>query len=643
MNSSASDPCLTVVDENYSFTPEILDLPAQPGPAACTCPILSHLAEVHRELAGVHTGQVATYIPELAKADPDWFGICVVTTNGGVYEVGDSSVPFSIQSLSKPFVYGLALEDRGRAEVMEKIGVEPTGDAFNSISLDPETGRPRNPMINAGAITATALVEGRTSRMKLDRIVDMFGRYAGRSLEIDQAVYRSESDTGHRNRAIGYMLRNAGILTEDPAAALDLYFQQCAISATCRELAIMAATLANRGVNPLTGAQAIRGEYVESVLGVMGTCGMYDYAGEWLHDVGLPAKSGVSGGVIAVLPGQLGIGVFSPRLDRHGNSIRGVRTCNALSRHWDLHLFNRPGTGRSVIRVRSSAAELSSNRLWNPAEAAILREHGSRILVYQLQGHLLFASTELLVREIVGHDDGVDYIILDFKRVLSVNESACRLLAPLLAEYHASGRTIILTHADHLTHLGRFLRRILGARADEILQLSPDNDTALEACENRLLARLRPPATSPQNIVLKDFDLCRGLDAAELTALGQILRRRSYAAGETVIHAGDDARELFLLARGSVRVVIDLPEGRSKRLASFSAGMAFGEMAALDRAPRSATVIADTDTLCDILPLSAFDRLAVTHPGIKIKLLENLARGLSAKLRRANRELTVLE
>jgi len=609
----------------------------------CASPIQQHLEQLHRELSGVTDGAVATYIPELAKANPDWFGICVVTTNGGLYEAGDSHQTFTIQSISKPFVYGLALEDRGRAEVFSKIGVEPTGDAFNSISLDPTTGRPRNPMINAGAIASTGLIEGKTPATRLQRILDLFELYAGAELKVDAAVYRSESETGHRNRAIGHMLRNFGILTEDPTPTLELYFQQCSILASCRDLAVMAATLANRGVNPITGKQAIRGEYVESVLGVMGTCGMYDYSGEWLHDVGLPAKSGVAGGIIAVLPGQLGIGVFSPRLDAHGNSIRGIRVCDALSRHWDLHLFNRPGIGRSAIRLRSSGAEFNSSRVRTVVESQALREHGDGIQLYQLQGNLTFASAEMVLRELSERAGAIRFLILDFKRVLTVSESASRLFAALLGEYASAERHIVFAHVEGVPALRRYLKAKLGERFEELFEVFDDKDTALEACENRLLARLFPEAPADLSVARCDYELLRDLNPDEIAAVGALLHRQTHGAGEVIIRAGDEAHELFLLARGKVSVIVTLPSGRTKRLATFSAGMAFGEMAILDRAPRSAMIVADTEVACDVLTLHDFAALGTTHPAIKIQMLENLARGLSLKLRKANRELTVLE
>ena len=266
-----------------------------PYPGSLRSPVQAYLERLHARHAGLREGAVATYIPELAKADPEWFGVCLATVDGRVYEVGDAQQPFTIQSISKPIAYGLALEYRGRAAVAKKVGVEPTGEAFNSISLAPGTGCPLNPMINAGAIATTSLIAGRSPADRLERLLAVFSLYAGRPLGIDETVYRSEKDTGHRNRAIGHMLRNFDVLTTDPDAALDLYFGQCSIAVTCRDLSVIAATLANGGVNPLTGERALRHDLVESVLSVMTTCGMYDFAGEWVYSVGLPAKSGVAG------------------------------------------------------------------------------------------------------------------------------------------------------------------------------------------------------------------------------------------------------------------------------------------------------------------------------------------------------------
>lgn len=585
---------------------------------------------------------MANYIPELAKANPDWFGICLVTTTGAVYEVGDSQQPFTIQSISKPFVYGQALEDNGRNEVLKKVGVEPTGDLFNSISLEPDTGRPRNPMINAGAIATAGLIAGKTINTRFKRILDTFSNYAGRALTLDESVYRSESETGHRNRAIGHMLRNFDILVSDPMPVAELYFMQCSISVTCRDLAMMAATLANRGTNPVTGKQAIRGEYIENVLSVMGTCGMYDYAGEWIYRVGMPAKSGVGGGIIAVLPGQLGIGVFSPPLDVHGNSVRGIRVCQELSQHFGLHLFNRPGVGRSTIRLKFTGAEFNSSRVRSRDENRLLREAGKRIGVWQLQGNLMFSTAEVVVRDVLADLEETDYVILDFKRALSANESACGLLYQLLMELSASGKTLLFVQPDRVPLFRRFLRVKLGDELEKFYHAFEDFDVALEWCENHLIQAKLPALGQDGAVELSAFPAFANLTAAELAIIAACLEHRAFRAGEAIIQAGDEAGEMFFLKHGRVSVVTTLAFGVKKRVATFSPGTTFGEMAMIDRQPRSAMIVADTSVECALLKLSDFDAWDKSHPAIKIKLLQNLCLDLCGKLRKANRELNVL-
>ncbi len=311
------------------------------GIRTAVSPFRNTLRELHRRYRDLDEGRVADYIPELATANPAWFGIAVAGAGDGqMFEAGDCEQEFTIQSISKPFVFGLALEDHGREAVAARVGVEPTGDAFNSIiKLDEGSHRPHNPMVNAGAIATAALIKGDTHVERLNRLLDMFGRYIGRRPKVDVAVYASERQTGHRNRSIAHLLLNFGMLPPNVEEVLDLYFQQCSILVTARDLAMMAATLANGGVNPVTGVRALQAQYVQDLLSIMYTCGMYDYAGQWAYDVGLPAKSGVSGGVMTVVPGRMGMAVFSPPLDSHGNSVRGVAVCRDLSRHFGLHCF----------------------------------------------------------------------------------------------------------------------------------------------------------------------------------------------------------------------------------------------------------------------------------------------------------------
>jgi glutaminase len=608
-----------------------------------TSPVLDYLEHLRGEFGAVKDGTVATYIPELAKADPDWFGISLVTATGAIYEVGDSRQPFTIQSISKPFVYGLALEDNGRTEVLKKVGMEPTGDAFNSISLEPGTGRPRNPMINAGAIATTSLIAGKSPQTRLRRLLEMFALYTGRNVLLDQPVYHSESETGHRNRAIGHMLRNFDILTSDPSPSVELYFQQCSVTVTARDLGIMAATLANRGVNPVTGKQAIRGEYVESVLSVMGSCGMYDYAGEWIYKIGMPAKSGVAGGIIAVLPGQLGIGVFSPPLDAHGNSVRGIKVCDAISRNFDLHLLNRPSIGKFTIRLKFTGAELNSSRVRTPEEVKALQQSGNGIKVYQLQGNLTFTTAEAVLRDVMESFDATQQLILDFKRVLTLNESACRMFYELLLKLSAHGKPVLFTHSVHVRLLQRYMKLKLGKRFEKTFQAFDDNDLALEWCENRLLEKILPASRVGLRAKIAEYELCKNFTVPELKIFTSFLRRQTYKAGDTIIHIGDEAKEFFLLARGCVSVILPQDNGGRRRLATFSAGMVFGEMAVIDHAPRSAMIVADTDVECDVLSLENFERLGVCHPSPKIKLLKNLTLSLSRRLRKANRELSLFD
>ena len=311
-------------------------------------PFRTTLNELHAKYRGNMEGKVADYIPELALADPNWFAISVVTVDGQSFDVGDYQQLFSIQSVSKPFMFGLALEDHGREAVLKKVGVEPTGEAFNAIVLDEASNRPFNPLVNAGAIATADLVQGKDFADRIKRTLAMFARYVGRELNIDNAIFLSERTTGHRNRAISHLMLNFGMVTEQIPDSLELYFQQCSIRVNAHDLAVMGATLANAGANPITKERAIDRQYVKDVLSVMLTCGMYDYAGEWAYRVGLPAKSGVGGGICAVVPGRCGIGVFSPLLDARGNSVRGIKVCEELSQRFGLHEFDLGFDGPSI-------------------------------------------------------------------------------------------------------------------------------------------------------------------------------------------------------------------------------------------------------------------------------------------------------
>jgi glutaminase len=311
--------------------------------------IQSVIDHVHAQYLPLQDGQVATYIPELAKANPEHFGISVVSTAGHSFHVGDCDAPFTIQSVSKPLTFGMALEEFGPEEVARYVGVEPSGDAFNSIELESGSNRPFNPMVNAGAITVTALLHARYGDDAFDHVLERFNTAAGHRLAVDEAVFESERRTGHRNRAIAHLLLNFGLVHAEAERALDVYFRQCAILVTSRDLAMIAATLANMGRNPRTGHAAFDVGTVKPMLSIMFTCGMYDYSGEWAYRVGIPAKSGVGGGVMSVVNRQLGIATYSPRLDSRGNSCRGLRACEELAGRFGLHAFDCLNVGSSFL------------------------------------------------------------------------------------------------------------------------------------------------------------------------------------------------------------------------------------------------------------------------------------------------------
>lgn len=290
-------------------------------------------------------GEVATYIPELGKADPEGFGISLVTVDGQTFSIGDYEQEFTIQSICKPLAFLLALEMHGRDKTLKHVGVEPSGDAFNSIELDPRTKRPFNPMVNAGAIAVASLVKS----AGVSGFVERLSRAAGRPLRVDEAVRDSEAATGHRNRAIAWLMRNFDILDDGVDETLDQYFSQCSVLVTCQDLAMIGATLANIGENPVTRQDVFNVKYVKDALAVMFTCGMYDYAGEWAYRVGVPAKSGVAGGIMAVVNRQLSVAVYSPRLDARGNSVRGIKVCTDLADEFGLHAFDFMNVGSNFI------------------------------------------------------------------------------------------------------------------------------------------------------------------------------------------------------------------------------------------------------------------------------------------------------
>ncbi|TDB99095.1 glutaminase [Actinomadura sp. 7K534] len=398
-------------------------------------PIPDYLIEVLEGVASNRSGAPAGYIPELAAADPEQLGAVFATVDGEIYGAGDIDAEFTIQSISKPFTYALALADRGFDAVLAKVGVEPSGEAFNEISLESGSGRPLNPMINAGAITTHSLIGSAEldSAERLERVVAGLSAFAGRRLAIDESVCTSELENAYRNLAIAHMLRSHDILTEDPTTVVAGYTRQCSLLVTARDLALMAATLANRGVNPVSGEQVVPESVIRQVLSVMATCGMYDAAGDWATQVGIPAKSGVAGGLIGALPGQIGIATFSPRLDPHGTSVRGVSLFERFSADMGLHVMEVPAAARAVMR--------SNHVVGTGADA---------VRVLRLQGGLRFAGAERVVREAVDIESAEARVALDLTMVYSVDDVARRMLLEVVRRLALDGRSVYVVDPESM-------------------------------------------------------------------------------------------------------------------------------------------------------------------------------------------------
>src|SRR5262245_28770419 len=601
--------------------------------AATEPPLLRFLATCHADFSAETAGAVANYIPELGKADPDHFGISLSTLDGHVYEVGDTQIPFTIQSMSKPFVFALALDTLGAARVESAIGVEPSGDPFNSIRLNAEN-HPFNPMVNAGAIACSGLIHEAKGDDAFEYIREALGRFAGRKLGVDEPVYASESATGDRNRAIAYLLRTNAVLRDRVDSVLDVYFRQCAILVTARDIAVMAATLANRGLNPVTGQQVMTPYAISRTLSVMTSSGMYDYAGEWIYRVGIPAKSGVGGGILAALPARLGLGSYSPRLDKHGNSVRGIRVCEALSSHYDLHMLNRSDDARTSIIADYSIGKNPSRRSRRPHERDILARHHEQVRVIELVGTLSLSNVDYVSRQLASKPRP-QFVIFDLHRVTSLTRAGARLVAEEFRELAAHHVTVVLAGVKRGSREWSIIRERAGSlnNVRDFYLL----DTAIEWAEDQLVYRYGGAIDFHETTELSEQPLLEGLSPEELADLAAVGTVRHYKAGEKIVSAGAPATSIFFLRSGAVHVT--LPDG--VRLATLTAGMAFGEMALIEPT-RSADVLADASATAVEIQIADFERFRDRHPKAGERIMRNLAEILAERLIVANTKVDLL-
>ncbi|MHA7282064.1 glutaminase A [Arthrobacter sp. TMS2-4] len=582
-------------------------------------PIESYLKTIHREISDLKDGKPYSTIPAMANVDPDNFGICLTTVDGYMYEVGDTREEFTIQSISKPFTYGLALADLGMEAVDAKVDVEPSGDTFNEISLAPGSGRPSNAMINAGALTATSLVRSRGGNTRFKRILSTYSQFAGRQLGVDEEIFRSEVEHGHRNRALAYLLRSFGIIEDDPTPVIEDYFRQCSVMVNCMDLSVMAATLANSGRNPLTGVEVMDLLAVERVLSVMTTCGMYDDAGSWISTVGMPAKSGVAGGTIAVLPGQVGLAIYSPPLDEHGSSVRGMATSQRLSRDMELHFVRAARAGKSAIRATYDILATPSGIRRTDEAMDVLRDHGHRAQVIELNGDLLFAGTESMVRELSGLDDDVDFVILDLRRVDEVADVSLRLLGEVRENLTTMGCDLVLIDGEGT----------LAETFKDVDRPVPTFDTrtaAVEWCENELITQYGGDLLLPSKVEVSQCPALSPLTDEDIEALTLRMEDRTYEKGHVVRRVGQTFGGVYFILSGKIVTSVPGPSGERLKLTTLSAGMTFGELALGSDDRQETTVKALEDVHVKVLTAQAIKAIEKEDPKLAVELWKALTR-----------------
>jgi glutaminase len=402
---------------------------------------------------------------------------------------------------------------------------------------------------------------------------------------------------------------------------------------TARDIAIMAATLANRGINPVTGEQVVTPYAIARTLSVMTSSGMYDYAGEWIYRVGIPAKSGVGGGILAALPARLGLGSYSPRLDSHGNSVRGIKVCEALSAHYDLHMLNRSDDARNII-ADYDIGQSASRRSRRPHEQRILANHQQDVRIIELVGTLTFSNVDYVSRQLAAKPRP-HFIIFDLRRVAVVTPAGARLLAEGFRELARFNVTAVISGIKRTSPEWK----IIGEWTDGLSNLRnyPLLDDAIEWAEDQIVYRHGGAIEAVEMTELSEQPLLAGLAAEELLALASLGKLRTYQAGETIIAASEPATSLFFLKSGVVHV--KLPSGI--RLATITAGMAFGEMALLE-GHRSADIVADKSVTALEVPLADFERFRKQHPRAGERIMRNLAQMLADRLIAANSKVNLL-
>ena len=580
------------------------------------------------------SGKTADYIPELSRANPDQFGVALASSDGYIHEIGDSLQEFTIQSISKAFAYSLALELVGEKEVNKIIGVEPSGEAFNSIRFQNDN-RPFNPMINAGAIACTALICSVEKSKAFKKIQKIMSDFAGRNLSLDEKVFKSENATGDRNRAIAWLLKNNKIIKTNVEQSLVTYFKQCSLLVSARDLATMGATLACNGINPVTKKRVISVENALKTMSIMVSSGMYDYSGEWVYRVGFPAKSGVGGGIIAALPSQFGLGTFSPPLDRQGNSVRGIEVCKRISSYYNLHILEIEGNIKDSIVASYNLQNIRSSTERKEKNIKILEKFGAKAHVYELAGSINFMAVDYIVRRLQELDKK-EFIILSMRKVSQLSSGADKLLDAFIQTLNSLSTKIIFSDIEFNSQTWNKIFGSLGNMDDNKTRLFENNNEAIRWVEDFLIQKYSTDEKVNKNENLKEQFLFKALSNSDLDFLKERMIEKKFKKNVKIISKGDEADGIYFLQSGKVDIAINV----QKSLTTLNAGTCFGEFALIEpKSKRSANVTTLTECTCFYLPLKILDSIQQSRKKIIETLLKNLALLLIKRLKDCNSKI----
>ncbi len=594
-------------------------------------PLDIFLKNIYSNILLNKSGKTADYIPELSRVNPDQFGIALASSDGYIHEIGDSLQEFTIQSISKAFAYSLALELVGEKEVNKIIGVEPSGEAFNSIRFQNDN-RPFNPMINAGAIACTALICSVEKSKAFKKIQKIMSDFAGRNLSLDEKVFKSENATGDRNRAIAWLLKNNKIIKTNVEQSLVTYFKQCSLLVSARDLAIMGATLACNGINPVTKKRVISVENALKTMSIMVSSGMYDYSGEWVYRVGFPAKSGVGGGIIAVLPSQFGLGTFSPPLDRQGNSVRGIEVCKRISSYYNLHILEIEGNIKDSIVASYNLQNIRSSTERKEKNIKILVKFGVKAHVYELAGSINFMTVDYIVRRLQELDEK-EFIILSMRKVSQLSSGADKLLDAFIQTLNSLSTKIIFSDIEFNSQTWNKIFGSLGNMNDNKTRLFENNNEAIRWVEDFLIQKYSTDEKVNKNENLKEQFLFKALSNSDLDFLKERMIEKKFKKNVKIISKGDEADGIYFLQSGKVDIALNL----QKSLTTLNAGTCFGEFALIEpKSKRSANVITLTECTCFYLPLKILDSIQQSRKKIIETLLKNLALLLIKRLKDCN-------